>query len=133
MSSSRIWHPIALRRARNGVYLKSHLEGLPDERQNRFLVDVDGDCQINPELRERCVFAPHNLLQDPPFSRLDLISCRNLFIYLDADSQDTTIKRFHHALNERSYLFLGPSESLGRQENPRDAARGHTHRQAVPR
>ena len=83
----------ALRRARNGLYSKSHLEGLSNERQKRFLIESNGDCQISPELREKCVFAPHNLLQDPPFSRLDMISCRNLFIDLNAKSQDTPIAR----------------------------------------
>lgn len=106
----------ALRRARIGIYSKSHLEGLSKERRQRFLVESEGDRQISPELREKCVFAPHNLLQDPPFSRLDLISCRNLFIYLNAESQDTIIKRFHYALNEKGYLFLGPSETLGKQD-----------------
>ncbi|MGB3738463.1 MAG: chemotaxis protein CheB [Pontixanthobacter sp.] len=106
----------ALRRARSGTYAKSQLDGLSPERRDRFLVQSEGDCQISQELREQCVFAPHNLLQDPPFSRLDLISCRNLFIYLNSDSQDTIIKRFHYALNEKGYLFLGPSESLGKQE-----------------
>ena len=106
----------ALRHARNGMYSESQLSGLSPERQERFLVQSDGDCQISAEVREKCVFAPHNLLQDPPFSRLDLISCRNLFIYLNSDSQNTIIKRFHYALNSEGYLFLGPSESLGKQE-----------------
>lgn len=107
----------ALRTAREGTYSESEIAALSPERRRRFLTALDSGYQIKPELREHCVFAPHNLLQDPPFSRLDLISCRNLLIYLNSNAQDELFPRFHYALNESGFLFLGPSESLGRQEN----------------
>lgn len=106
----------ALRHARAGIYSESQVEDLTPERRERFLVGTDGNFQIAPALRERCVFAPHNLVQDPPFSKLDLISCRNLFIYLNADIQAAIVPRFHYALREGGYLFLGPSETLGKQD-----------------
>lgn len=106
----------ALRHARTGIYTDGQLEGLSQSRREQFLTGVDGRHQIHPTIRERCVFAPHNLLQDPPFSRLDLISCRNLMIYLNPQIQSTIIPRFHYALNDGGFLFLGPSESLGKND-----------------
>jgi len=107
----------ALRTAREGTYSESEVAELSPERRARFLTSFDTGYQIKPDLREHCVFAPHNLLQDPPFSRLDLISCRNLLIYLNAEAQAELFPRFHYALNEGGFLFLGPSESLGRRES----------------
>ncbi len=107
----------ALRQARSGRFPGAALEKIGKARLERFFTK-DGDTwQINPGLREMCVFAPQNLLQDPPFSRLDLISCRNVMIYLDTASQSQIVPRFHYALNPGGYLLLGPSETLGRNEN----------------
>ena len=74
-------------------------------------------CQINKPVRELVVFAPQNLIADAPFSRMDLVSCRNLLIYLEPDVQKKIIALFHFALNEGGYLLLGPSETIGRQAN----------------
>ncbi|MWV28955.1 CheR family methyltransferase [Aurantiacibacter rhizosphaerae] len=106
----------ALRHAREGIYPASQVAEISPERRDRFFTGEDGAFQVKPLLRERCIFAPHNLLQDPPFSRLDLISCRNLLIYLNADVQQTIFPRFHYALKQGGFLFIGPSESLGKQE-----------------
>jgi two-component system CheB/CheR fusion protein len=106
----------ALTHARSGGYTESQLEGVSQERRERFFVKNEAGYQVNARLRERCVFAPHNLLQDPPFSRLDVISCRNLLIYLTAKVQAAIIPRFHYALNPMGFLFLGPSESLGKED-----------------
>jgi len=70
---------------------------------------------VNKQLRESVVFTPQNLLSDAPFSKLDLVSCRNLLIYLDPEVQAKVIRLFHFALVEDGYLLLGPSESIGRQ------------------
>lgn len=105
----------ALSAARSGMYSESQLEGVSDRRRERFFVQNDGNWQIIPQLRDKCIFAPHNLLQDPPFSRLDLISCRNLLIYLTSDIQKKVIPRFHYGLKKSGFLLLGPSESLGDQ------------------
>lgn len=106
----------ALRHARVGRYSEAAVETLGKERRGRFFTQDEDIWQLDSHLREMCVFAPHNLLSDPPFSKLDLISCRNVMIYLNADSQESLLPRFHYALNPSSYLWLGPSESLGRNE-----------------
>ena len=72
-------------------------------------------------MREACIFAPHNVLEDPPFSRLDLVSCRNLLIYLDRRGQERVLSRFHYALKDGGHLFLSPAETLGREERFFDA------------
>ncbi|MEE4200341.1 MAG: CheR family methyltransferase [Erythrobacter sp.] len=105
----------ALTHARAGFYSESQLEGVSEERRDRYFQKTNGNYQVAPELREKCIFAPHNLLQDLPFSRLDLIACRNLLIYLTTEIQKKVIPRFHYALNKGGFLFLGPSESLGDQ------------------
>ncbi|MEL7279161.1 MAG: chemotaxis protein CheB [Pseudomonadota bacterium] len=106
----------ALFHARAGGFTESQLETLSEDRRKRFFVRNEDQYYITPALRENCVFAPHNLIQDPPFSRIDLISCRNLMIYLNADMQANIIPRFHYALNKKGFLFLGPSETLGKQD-----------------
>ena len=103
--------------ARYGVYSANAVEKLSDARRERFFQLENGQYRAVPKLREMCVFAPHNLLQDPPFSRLDLISCRNLLIYLSANLQKRVIPRFHFSLRDKGHLFLGPSESLAGEED----------------
>lgn len=98
--------------ARAGRYRK--LNGLSPERVDRwFAKDGDDYCPI-PAIRDMCVFSVHNLVKDPPFSKLDLVSCRNVLIYLGTEFQNRVIQVFHYALNSGGYLFLGPSESAGR-------------------
>ena len=117
----------SLAAARYGLYSGSAVEKLNAERRERFFQIENGQYRANPKLREICVFAPHNLLQDPPFSRLDLISCRNLLIYLSANLQKQVIPRFHFSLRERGHLFLGPSEGLAGEDNLFDVV-NKTHR-----
>ncbi|MEQ5872469.1 PAS domain-containing protein [Sagittula sp. NFXS13] len=106
----------ALVAARYGLFSANAVEKLSDERRDRFFHIENGQYRATPKLREMCVFAPHNLLQDPPFSRLDLISCRNLLIYLSASLQKQVIPRFHFSLRGKGHLFLGPTESLSGEE-----------------
>lgn len=106
----------ALRHARNGRYPEASLQGMSEGRRERFFNPANGFWQVSSKLREMCVFAPHNLLQDPPFSKLDLISCRNVMIYLSAESQEALLPRFHYALNPGGFLWLGPSETVGKGE-----------------
>jgi two-component system CheB/CheR fusion protein len=102
--------------ARQGVYPESIVADLTADRLERFFVKSDEHhYQVGKQLRERIVFAPQNLLADAPFSRLDLISCRNLLIYLEPTVQEKVLALLHFALNDRGYLLLGPSESLGRR------------------
>lgn len=105
----------ALRHARLGAYTVGAVADLSEQRRDRFFRVEDGRHHVTQELRDCVVFAPHNLVEDPPFSRLDLITCRNLLIYLNERTQANVIPRFHYALNPGGVLMLGASESLGSQ------------------
>ncbi len=107
-------HEPSLRRAREGEYPDSIEADVSEERLKRFFVKRDDSYHVRKDLREIVVFANHNLLRDPPFSRLDLIVCRNLLIYLQRDLQNDVIELFHYALNPDGLLLLGPSESIER-------------------
>ncbi|MDO9262322.1 MAG: CheR family methyltransferase, partial [Desulfosalsimonadaceae bacterium] len=104
--------------ARSGIYSDAELgENVSMERRQRFFTHPDSNYQIVKEIRERIVFAPQNLMADPPFSRLDLISCRNLLIYLDQKVQQKIIALFHFSLREGGFLFLGTAETVGERED----------------
>ena len=102
----------ALHVARTGRYPRSIESDVSSERLEQFFVKEDGHYRVRNALREICLFAKHNLLNDPPFSRVDLVSCRNLMIFLNADLQQRVIPILHYALRPEGYLFLGPSESI---------------------
>ncbi|MBD1366941.1 hypothetical protein IDJ77_24230 [Mucilaginibacter sp. ZT4R22] len=103
----------AIAKARNGLYRQNELEGLSASRIQQFFIKMDGHYQVTKSIRDMCVFAHHNLLKDPPFSKIDLISCRNVLIYLEPVLQKRALTTFHYALNEGGYLMLGKSESIG--------------------
>jgi two-component system, chemotaxis family, CheB/CheR fusion protein len=98
--------------ARKGRYPESIAEHVSPERLERFFTRQQNAYQIKRELREICIFSNHSFIKDPPFSRLDLISCRNVMIYLGLDLQRKIIPLFHYALRPSGYLFLGPSETV---------------------
>jgi two-component system, chemotaxis family, CheB/CheR fusion protein len=102
-----------LEKARHGLYSKSLADDVSPERLRRFFVAEEGGYRILKSLREMVVFARQNLISDPPFSRLELISCRNLLIYLEPNLQKTALPTFHYALKPGGHLFLGASESIG--------------------
>ncbi len=107
----------ALKFAREGVYPKSIKSNVGAERLARFFdLTPKGDYQIKKALREIIIFATQNLISDTPFSRLDLISCRNLFIYLQPELQSNVLNTFHFSLKPGGALMLGPSESLGKNK-----------------
>jgi len=103
----------ALRSARNGIYTEAALLNVGAERQARFFELTADGYRVNKMVREVVVFASHNLIADPPFSRLDLVVCRNVLIYLNADVQKKLLNLFHFTLNDGGYLFLGSAENLG--------------------
>jgi two-component system, chemotaxis family, CheB/CheR fusion protein len=103
----------AVEKARVGLHPESIEADVSPERLKKFFVKQDGGYQIKKELRDLVVYAPQNLISDPPFSRLDLISCRNVLIYLNNDLQKKIMSIFHFTLVPRGYLFLGPSETIG--------------------
>jgi two-component system CheB/CheR fusion protein len=103
----------AVAAARTGRYAKS-MDGLPPERIQRYFVEEGAGYRVIKPIREMCVFSSHSIVKDPPFSKLDLISCRNLLIYLNADLQERVVRTFHYALRPGGILFLGPSEGVSR-------------------
>lgn len=107
----------AIRKARIGLYSKQDLEAVSPKRIQRFFTKADGGFRVNKAVREMCVFAPHNILRDPPFSRLDFISCCNLFIYFDNSAQKKAVNTFHYALNVDGFLMLGKSENISHSAN----------------
>ncbi len=107
--------PHALDVARAGRYPAAIAQDVSVERLQRFFVREDGTYRISAELREICLFSLHDVLRDAPFSKLDLISCRNFLIYLKPDLQNRVIPLFHYALLEGGFLVLGSSESVTRQ------------------
>ncbi len=102
---------IALDRARRGTYPSSIEEEVNPERLARFFTKVENGYQINKSIRESCVFARHDVTKDPPFSNVDLVSCRNLLIYLDQAAQCHVLPVFHYALKPAGLLLLGSAES----------------------
>jgi len=102
----------ALDVARRGVYPAGIVEDVAPERLKRFFVKRGKQYHVTQELRESVLFSAHNLISDPPFSRQDLICCRNLLIYLGPHLQQKLVPLFHYALRPGGFLFLGPSESI---------------------
>ncbi|MCL4481981.1 MAG: ATP-binding protein [Bacteroidetes bacterium] len=108
---------MAINEARIGEYSIQQLKNVSPKRLQQFFTKSKDKYRITKALRDVCVFAQHNILRDPPFSRMDFISCRNLLIYLDNAAQKKTISTFHYALNEGGYLMLGKSETVGTSED----------------
>lgn len=102
----------AIQRARMGVFPESIAADVSPERLRRFFVSIDKGYQVAKRVRDLCIFARQNLSNDPPFGRIDLISCRNVMIYLGQDLQKRIIPTFHYALNPGGYLILGSSETI---------------------
>lgn len=103
----------ALDRARRGVYPATIAADVSAERLRRFFVRRQDGFRVRKQLRDAVVFAPQNLIMDPPFAGLDLISCRNLLIYLSRELQRTLVPLFHQSLKPGGLLFLGRAETIG--------------------
>lgn len=101
----------AIATARQGVYPDSISADVSPEHLQRYFIAEQSHYRIKKEVRDLVLFAPHNVLRDPPFSRLDLITCRNLLIYLNRDVQEQVLQLFHFTLRPEGYLLLGASES----------------------
>lgn len=101
----------ALAEARAGRYPSTISADVSSERLQRFFTPDGDHYSVSKELRETMLFSPHNVLRDPPFSRLDLVACRNLLIYLNRDAQNRVLSGFHFGLRPEGFLFLGSSES----------------------
>lgn len=108
----------AIEKARFAVYPASISDDVPQERLKKHFTETgDGRYRINKRLRDSIVFATQNVIADPPFSKLDLVTCRNLLIYLEPHVQKELFSMFHFALNKGGFMFLGASETIGREGN----------------
>ncbi|RDI54987.1 chemotaxis protein CheB [Flavobacterium glaciei] len=103
----------AIKVARIGEYSQSDIDVIPKKYISRFFTKEGDNYRIVKELREMCIFAPHNILRDPPFSRMDFVSCCNLLIYFDSAAQKKVFASLHFALNDGGFLMLGKAESTG--------------------
>ena len=106
-------HPGSLERAARGLYEVEAVANVSADRLERWFTRVGNAYQVLPELRSMVVFARHNVIRDAPFTRVDLVTCRNLLIYLQVPAQQKVLSLIHFALNRGGVLFLGPSESAG--------------------
>jgi PAS domain S-box-containing protein len=103
----------AVERAPNGSYSSTIANDISNERLRRFFIQIPGGYQISRQIRERCTFARHNLVTDPPFSRLDLVSCHNVLIYLRPEIQERVLATFYQALKPSGFLAVARSENGG--------------------
>lgn len=103
----------AVDRARQGLFPANITADVSPERLNQFFIKEERGYRVAKEIREMIIFAPQNLIMDPPFTKLDLLSCRNLLIYLAAELQKKLLPLFHYSLNPAGVLFLGSAESIG--------------------
>jgi two-component system, chemotaxis family, CheB/CheR fusion protein len=103
----------AIEKARAGIYPANIAADVSAERLNRFFVQDDHGYRVSKTIREMVVFAPQNVIMDPPFTKLDLLVCRNLMIYLDLEMQKKLMPLFHYSLNPGGILFLGSAETIG--------------------
>ncbi|MDB5047753.1 MAG: ATPase [Fibrobacteres bacterium] len=104
----------SLEKARAGIYPENIEHDVSPDRLLRFFTKEESGYRINKEIRDICIFAKHDVTADPPFAKLDLISCRNVLIYLSAPLQRRIIPSFHYALKDEGFLLLGNSETVGR-------------------
>jgi two-component system CheB/CheR fusion protein len=103
----------AISKARTGIYSKNTLVNVSPQRLRKFFIKAGGSYQIIKPIRDMCIFSSHNLLRDPPFSRMDLISCQNVLIYMEPAAQKKIMQAFHYGLNPDRFLLLGKSETIG--------------------
>ncbi len=102
---------IAIKKARTGSYTNDAVKSVSEVRLKKYFTKNNEGYQLKKNIRDMCVFAIHNFLKDPPFARMDLVSCRNVLIYMDAFLQKKALTTFHYALKEDGFLLLGKSES----------------------
>jgi len=103
----------AIEKAREGMFLANIAADVSMERLDRFFVKVSHGYQVTKSIRETIIFAPQNITMDPPFTKLDMLSCRNLLIYLTPELQKKVLPLFHYSLNPGGFLFLGNAETVG--------------------
>jgi len=102
----------SIRKARAGRYAEGAMRGVSDERRRRFFIKTEAGYRINKNVRDLCVFVRHDLARDPPFSRLDLVTCRNVLIYFEPALQKRVLQTFHYSLTQPGFLLLGRTENV---------------------
>ena len=107
----------AIVKASKGVFSESIVADVSENRLKKYFIQKDDFYYINPLVRKMVIFSQHNAVQDPPLTKMDLITCRNFLIYLQAKLQHKLITSFHYSLNKNRFLFLGPSETTGSYAN----------------
>ena len=107
----------AIEVARKGLYSSNIISDVSSDRLTRFFSEESGGYRVKPVLREMVVFAPQNLTKNPPFTKLDILLCRNLLIYIETEMQKKLISLFHYSLNPKGILVLGTSETIGVNNN----------------
>ena len=107
----------AIEIARKGIFTENITNDVSPERITKFFTPVPGGYQVNPFIREMVVFASQNLIKDPPFTKIDILTCRNVMIYMESELQKKLIALFHYSLNPDGYLILGSAESIGDEKN----------------
>ncbi|MEO7174513.1 MAG: CheR family methyltransferase [Saprospiraceae bacterium] len=103
----------SIKKARAAIYTKDEVEKISATKLKNYFVKNNGGYEVSKLIRDMCVFAPHNFLKDPPFAKMDLISCRNVLIYMDTFLQKKAFSTFHYALKDNGFLLLGNSETTG--------------------
>jgi two-component system CheB/CheR fusion protein len=107
----------SIKKARTGIYTKKEVEGVSESRLHQFFNKTNGHYQVKKAVRDMCVFATHNFLKDPPFAKMDMISCRNVLIYFEPFLQKKVFTIFHYALRDKGVLWLGKSETAGQSSD----------------
>ncbi|MEI7675393.1 MAG: chemotaxis protein CheB [Bacteroidales bacterium] len=107
----------AIETARKGLFSSNIVNDVSEMRLSRFFTATDDDYRVNTEIREMVIFAKHNIILHPPFTKLDLLTCRNLLIYMDAELQKKLLGLFYYSLNPEGYMVLGSAETLGSQSH----------------
>lgn len=120
-------HRGSLEIAARGIYNEEAVANVSTDRIEKYFWHHGKNYQVVPDLRQMIVFAPHDVIRDAPFTRVDLVSCRNLLIYLQPPAQQKVISLFHFALNRGGVLFLGPSETLGPSSGDFETVERHWH------
>ncbi len=110
-------HKFSLEKAALGTFSDESVMNVPDKYLSKYFIKGDDNYKVKPVIRKMVVFAEHNVIKDPPFTKIDLVSCRNLLIYLQPNAQRKALSYFHFSLKTGGTLFLGPSETLGNLEN----------------
>jgi len=107
----------SIKKARAAIYTKADVEKITATQLKNYFIKNNGGYEVSKLIRDMCVFAPHNFLKDPPFAKMDIITCRNVLIYMNTFLQQKALTTFHYALKENGFLILGKSETIGASSN----------------